>query len=168
LNIYRNYLFTTHENQLLAFDSFRVITLLWFNGAYLQLKLQMYIHVHVGTACSVGKNLLGSRFDCYEASNRLSLSCIDQIIFLSKNSVPQWPIAKQLYHNQRLSRACIVHLVIKKKKWSYVGMLNRLKPCNRLFDQVLASTKLFSLAKTLYHNDRITIMNVKWHNLVCK
>jgi hypothetical protein len=28
LNIYRNYLFTTHENQLLAFDSFRVITLL--------------------------------------------------------------------------------------------------------------------------------------------
>ena len=32
----------------------------------------------------------------------------------------------------------------------------------------LASTKLFSLAKTLYHNDRITIMNVTWHNLVCK
>ena len=26
LNIYRNYLFTTQENQLLAFDSFRVIT----------------------------------------------------------------------------------------------------------------------------------------------
>ena len=26
LNIYRNYLFTTEENQLLAFDSFRVIT----------------------------------------------------------------------------------------------------------------------------------------------
>ena len=25
----------------------------------------------------------------------------------------------------------------------------------------LASTKLFSLTKTLYHNDRITIMNVK-------
>jgi hypothetical protein len=32
----------------------------------------------------------------------------------------------------------------------------------------LASTKLFSLAKTLYHNNRITIMNVTWHNLVCK
>jgi hypothetical protein len=26
LNIYRNYLFTTQENQLLAFDSFQVIT----------------------------------------------------------------------------------------------------------------------------------------------
>jgi hypothetical protein len=32
----------------------------------------------------------------------------------------------------------------------------------------LASIKLFSLTKTLYHNDRITFMNVTWHNLVCK
>ena len=32
----------------------------------------------------------------------------------------------------------------------------------------LASIKLFSFTKTLYHNDRITTMNVTCHNLVCK
>jgi hypothetical protein len=32
----------------------------------------------------------------------------------------------------------------------------------------LASIKLFSLTNILYHNDRITFMNVTWHNQVCK
>jgi hypothetical protein len=44
-----------------------------------------------------------------------------------------------------------------------LGMSNRLKPYNRLLGysvENLYCSVLFSLAKTLYHNDRITIMNV--------
>ena len=31
---------------------------------------------------------------------------------------------KELFDNQRLSRACIVHLVIKKTNWSYVKTMS--------------------------------------------
>jgi hypothetical protein len=92
--VYLTILFTTQENQLLAIDSFRVITLF--------------------------------------------------------EQLPNFRCRRWHFHSPISRNSIQTHLSFATD-------------CHRL-----ASTKLFSLAKTLYHNDRITIMNVTWYNLVCK
>jgi hypothetical protein len=48
----------------------------------------------------------------------LDLNCITDVNFPKKNQGAKLFQRRRL--NQRLSRACIVHLVIKKNNWSYV------------------------------------------------
>jgi hypothetical protein len=78
----------------------------------------------------------------YETDGKLKLQTysvyqdLPTLQFWSKSNYPSWSycpffiifflilILFVLYFNQRLSRACIVHLVIKKTNWSYVKTMS--------------------------------------------
>jgi hypothetical protein len=76
------------ESEITAFMRERLIQtlILLRGGKIIPINIQDSRSCAPVFSCSVGKNLLGSWFDCYEASQQ---TVIVQIIFLNKNSVPQ-------------------------------------------------------------------------------
>jgi hypothetical protein len=92
------------------------------------------------------------------------------IIFLPRKRISYWHLRvfeslHRLKNFQTLDVGGGIHLFRRKESSRQQVWLSRSfeTDCHRL-----ALTKLFPLAKTLYHNDRIAIMNVTWHNLICK